>query len=1107
LKVFSKGGIVNFINDLRIKNKLVLMLILPMAGLLFFSIYGILDKHGQQREMSNLQNLSGLAVKMSSLVHEIQKERGITALFLGSKQARFASQLSEQSAETDKRMQDLQMFLKGFARDKFEAEFKKSIDNALRNLESIKNKRDAAGAMSISAAEAFEYYTNTISSFLDVVGSISKSSNNAELANLTSAYVNLLQAKERAGRERGILSNTFANDKFEPGMFHKFLSVVTEQTAYVTIFLSHAAADQKSFYETKMQGHLIDEAAKMRKIALERSDKGGFGVDADHSFKIQTGKINLLKEVEDRLSNDLNQKAKQHKNSARSMLMVFLVITIVAVLASIFMAYIVIRSITHPVDMIAAISRKIADGDLNIDIDVNSKDEIGNLSSILKETLRSLGVVLLRIKELAGKISKVAEDVEGESKHVVKGSEIEAEAVANISLSVEELKATATEISDNTESLAASVGNTANSMEQMASSISNVNDNIHALSTAVESTSSSIEELSATLKEVASNAEELANASEETLSAVSEISSTIKEVEANAKESARLSEKTTSEAATFGMTSIDKTMEGMKNIKSSVERTADFIKKLGGRSEEIGKILTVIDEVTDQTTLLALNAAILAAQAGEHGKGFSVVADEIKDLAERTAFSTQEIASLIQAVQQEVKSSGQAMQAGLASVEEGFRLSREAGDALRKILDSSRKSSEMATSIERSTAEQSKAAKLVAEAMERVRNMTDHIAKSTAEQSKGISLIIKATEQIKNISVQVTKTTEEQTLSSRQVSQAMEFVSEKSLQISKSLIEHKIGSMHISNTVDGIKGVPVENRKIAFRVSNTIRELYNDAELLKTEVERFRFIEEKGTVIRLGVVPLEAPAVMFKKFSPLANYLSRRLNKTVELKVAIDYADAVSDIGNNATQLCYMTPSTYIEANKKYSGINVLVKVLREGKPYHHTVIITKADSDIRSVEDLKGRTFAFGNIHSTSGHIIPRSMLKDAGIDIDQLQYYNYFGHHDDVAKAVLKGDFDAGGVMESTAYKYKEQGVNLLKFSDEIPEFNICCNSFIDERDISIIKTSLVSLDESSAEGAAILKSLDKSYTGFMEAYDTDYDSIRAKMLTLGMLQAVKR
>jgi methyl-accepting chemotaxis protein len=376
-------------------------------------------------------------------------------------------------------------------------------------------------------------------------------------------------------------------------------------------------------------------------------------------------------------------------------------------------------------------------------------------------------------------------------------------------------------------------------MDEMVSSVSHVNDHMHELAEAVESTSSSIQEMSATIKQVAINAEELATASQETLSAISEITSTIREVELTARESARLSERATSDAATLGMASVEKTIGGMERIKASVERTAEFIQRLGGRSDEIGTILTVIDEVTDQTTLLALNAAILAAQAGEHGKGFSVVADEIKDLAERTAFSTQEIGALIQSVQQEVKYSVEAMQEGLRSVEEGFRVTKEAESALSKILDGSKQTSEMAISIERSTAEQSRAAKFVAEAMERVRNMTDQIAKSTMEQSKGILLIMKATEKMRDISRLASKATEEQTSTSRQISQAMELVSERSQQISHSLSHHKAGTRQILSTVDTLKKIPLEKRDHAFKISNTIEELHRDAQLLRAEVERF----------------------------------------------------------------------------------------------------------------------------------------------------------------------------------------------------------------------------------------------------------------------------
>lgn len=793
---------------------------------------------------------------------------------------------------------------------------------------------------------------------------------------------------------------------------------------------------------------------------------------------------------------------EKESKDAMGIITFVIVATVLASIAfSILLWVLLRRMILKPVKEIEKAASRIASGDLTFDIEIERDDEIGSLVKNFKESFRSLGRVLQRIKGLSDRIMKVTEDVERESKNVISGAEIETEAINNISLSVTELNTAATEISDNTETLAASIEESSASMEEMASSIGSINDNIHELHSAVESTSASIEQLSATIKQVATNAEDLASASEETLSAISEITSTIKEVEISAKESARLSEKVKSDAATIGMASIEKTIEGMNHIKSSVEKTAELIRRLGGRSDEIGKILTVIDEVTDQTTLLALNAAILAAQAGEHGKGFSVVADEIKDLAERTAFSTQEISALIQSVQNEVRSAVEAMQEGLKSVDEGFMLAREAGNALSKILESSRISSEMAISIERTTTEQSKAARLVTEAMERVKNMTAEIAKATSEQSKGVLLIMKATEKIRDVSLHLTKATEEQAISSKQISQAMEIASERSQQISRSLSEHKIGTKHILNTIDGIKGVPENNRNLAFKINNTLRELYNDIELLKAETERFLFYEERGRGIRFGVVPLESPATMFKKFSPLVEYLSRRLGSPVDLRIAVDFEGAIRDVGQNVTQLCYMTPSTFIEASRKY-GVSVLAKALREGKPYHHAVIITRMDSDLKTLEDLKGRTFAFGDKRSTSSHIIPRAMLKQAGIDLPDLKYYNYLGHHDDVVKAVLKGDFDAGGVMESVAYRFKDKGIRFLKFSDDIPEFNICYNPSISEADLSIIKSALISLRDTDPEGATILKSIDESYTGFTEAKDSDYDTIRAEMARIGLI-----
>ncbi|MCX5717328.1 MAG: phosphate/phosphite/phosphonate ABC transporter substrate-binding protein [Nitrospirae bacterium] len=791
---------------------------------------------------------------------------------------------------------------------------------------------------------------------------------------------------------------------------------------------------------------------------------------------------------------------KEYERAKKSVITVILLTIVGALGFSLVLWLMLRRMVILPIKAMEKAALKLAEGDLSFDVDIKSKDEIARLSTSVKESVGAVGRILQRIQDVSVRITRVVETVGKDSKKVLDGTQLETEAISDISSSVEELNAAISEITESTEKLASSTEETAVSMEEMANAIGHVKNNTHDLSSAVDATSSSIEELSATIKEVANNADNLSVSTDETLSAIEEMTSSVKEVEANARESAKLSQKVMTDASTFGMDSIEKTMEGMKNIKSSVEKTNDFVKKLGGRSEEIGKILNVIDDITDQTTLLALNAAILAAQAGEHGKGFSVVAEEIKGLAERTAFSTQEIGSLIQSVQQEVKGTIQAMGEGLKSVDEGFRLSREASDALKKILDSSKKSSEMAFSIERSTGEQAKAIRLVSEAMERIKSMTNMIAKATSEQAKGTTLIMGATEKMRDISHQVRAATDEQAAASKHISGAIEIVSDKSQQISKAIYEQKIGSNQMWKSVEKIKDIPKNNRNLAVNVNNSLRGLQKDAELIDKEIGRFKFSEEKG-ILKFGIVSLESPAEMFMRFTPLTEYLSKKLGKKIEPKVAIDFEEAIDAIGRNVTQMCFMTPSTYIEARRKY-GVDVIVKALRDGKPYQHSVIITRADRDIKYVGDLKGRTFAFGDFYSTSSHIVPRAMLLEAGVDLKDLSYYDYLGHHDDVAKAVLKGEFDAGGIMEDTAYKFKDQGLKFLKISEDIPEFNICVNKALSKKDVSLLIAALTALTDTSAEGGLALKSIAKAYTGFTEAKDEDYDGIKSMMLKLGML-----
>ena len=289
-------------------------------------------------------------------------------------------------------------------------------------------------------------------------------------------------------------------------------------------------------------------------------------------------------------------------------------------------------------------------------------------------------------------------------------------------------------------------------------------------------TVSSIEEMTYSIKEVAKNVDALSLTAEETSSSMNEMDVSIDQVQSNANETAKLSEEVASDAER-GAESILKTIGEIYRIKESSQEAVAVISNLGSRIEAIGQILSVIDDVAEQTNLLALNAAIIAAQAGEHGKGFAVVADEIKDLAERAGSSTKEIAELIKTIQAESKNAVAAVERGAHNVDRGVEVSNEAERALKKILESSQKSTTMVRAIARATVEQAKGSKQVTDAIGRIAETVQQIAAATAQQARGSELIVKSAEKMRLITQHVERSSQEQARGGRQITSAIEQIS------------------------------------------------------------------------------------------------------------------------------------------------------------------------------------------------------------------------------------------------------------------------------------------------------------------------------------------
>jgi methyl-accepting chemotaxis protein len=219
-----------------------------------------------------------------------------------------------------------------------------------------------------------------------------------------------------------------------------------------------------------------------------------------------------------------------------------------------------------------------------------------------------------------------------------------------------------------------------------------------------------------------------------------------------------------------GISTMEKTTDGLSKINTSIEASSGIIDVLGQRADDIGKIIEVIDDISEQTNLLALNAAIEAARAGEHGMGFAVVADEVRKLAEKSAQSTKEISELIQSIQKEARKAVENMQKSTSIVDEGLTLGSELRAALKKISNVVTEVFKFAQEIGAATNEQSHGSSQIAKATTRLNEITHEITSSVEEQASGAQAVVKAMERMRELVQQTTSGSTELAASSEQMS-------------------------------------------------------------------------------------------------------------------------------------------------------------------------------------------------------------------------------------------------------------------------------------------------------------------------------------------------
>lgn len=246
-------------------------------------------------------------------------------------------------------------------------------------------------------------------------------------------------------------------------------------------------------------------------------------------------------------------------------------------------------------------------------------------------------------------------------------------------------------------------------------------------------------------------------------------------------------------------------------------------------------------------------------------------------------------------------------------------------------------------------------------------------------------------------------------------------------------------------------------------------------------------------LIRFGVIPRYNPLVMYKRYQPIMDYLTAETPYRFELKISRDYPEAVRFLQQGVTQISSLGDVTFAEANLRYQAMPILKPLNKDGQPFYRSAIIVRQDSPLQRISDLRGKRMAFGSLHSTSGNLIPRYLLWNNGVRMQDLHSFTNLQHHDAVAKAILKGQFDAGAVKDVVAEKYKPHGLRILAWSEPIPAVPLVVKRNTPPKVVQAITQALLKLDRNNPHHREIMKTWDDEFNnGFAPAKPSDYAMI---------------
>ena len=467
--------------------KLFIALFPLLLAVIWFAGSGMLSRIGTERQMNTIGQLTTLARSAGDVVHQLQRERGMSAGFIGARGQQFRDEIIVQRKLTDDALEKLNQALASADTNVTQGNIAATLNVFKDSIQSLDSTRNAISALNIDAIKSTQFYTQTISGLLSFVGGIGQLSASGPMVNELAAFYSLLNLKEQAGIERALLTNVFSVDRFSDGQFRMLSDVVGKQEAWLTATRRFSSASQAAELDKALLSSDAARALELRTVALNKAQDGGFGVKPTDWFTAQTRRIEILRQVENQAADALLAHSAALAHNARVDWQSFLAISLVALLIAIAFAVMVVRSIQQQLNKTLQTINEM-DGDLTRRLDVPGSDELSALNRAYNQAIENIQHIVQAIKSGAVILSNASGDITDGNQDLAQRTDEQAASIVETAASMEQISTAISQTAHNaseaerlTQSMANDVLNAtrvSNEASQSMSAIRSSSDNI-----------------------------------------------------------------------------------------------------------------------------------------------------------------------------------------------------------------------------------------------------------------------------------------------------------------------------------------------------------------------------------------------------------------------------------------------------------------------------------------------------------------------------------------------------------------------------------------------------------------------------------------------------